>query len=378
MSEERKALERLICRSVLTVLAAAALWVLVPVVWDKLSPFIICIPLAAMMQPLIAFLQRKLKMKRTAAVLVPLLLLCAVAAALLYWFISFGIGQAMGVLNNSAAIIGEGVTVLRTAMEKLLGAMDHLPGEVVTWLRNALDTGIAWIYNQCTLLAGRMVSLTVNMATGVPYALVYANFLVVGLYFVAKDYANIRSYLPGGHRRDPNSSATQLTNSAITGLLGYLRVQTTYGLLSLLVSWLYLQLFGYRYSALIAITAATLEFLPLFGNGTLYFPFCIIAFIIGDTATGTQILILELILMTIRRITEPKLLSDRIGISPLLSLVGMFVGMRMGGILGMVGGPVVMVVLVGALKGPYFNHVKRDVYLIITYLKKRWAPGKAT
>lgn len=375
MTEERKAVERLACRMIVTVAAVVALWVFVPFLWDKLSPFVIAVPMAALMQPVITFLERRMKIKRGAAVLLPVVAVCLAACLMIYWFVSFGIGELMAVLNNSGAIIGDGVNVLRTVIEKLVSALDHLPAEAAAWLRSALNDAVTWLYEQCTLLAGRMVTLTVNMATGIPYALVYANFLIIGLYFIAKDYDNIRSYLPGGRRRDPNSSASQLTHSAISGLLGYLRVQTTYALLSLLVSWVYLELFGFRYTALIAMIAATLEFMPLFGNGTLYIPWAIIAFIIGDTAAGTQVLILDLALLMIRRITEPKLLSDRIGISPLLSLVGMFAGMRFGGILGMVGGPVIMVVLVGALRGPYFNHVKRDVRLIVTYLKKRWEPA---
>lgn len=376
MSEERKAAERLVCRAIVTIMALAALWILVPILWDKLSPFVIALPIAALMQPLITFLQRKLKMKRGAAVLLPVVLLSIVACLLIYWFVSFGIGEMVSALNNSGAIISEGVTILRTAVEKLISALEYLPEEAAAWLRSALNDAVTWLYEQGTALAGRMVTMTVNMAAGIPYALVYANFLIIGLYFIAKDYVNIRSYLPGGRRRDPNSSATQLTNSAISGLLGYLRVQTTYGLLALLVSWVYLGLFGFRYTALISMVVAVLEFMPLFGTGTLYIPWAIIAYIVGETAIGTQILILYMALLIIRRITEPKLLSDRIGISPLLSLVGMFAGMRFGGILGMVGGPVVMVVLVGALHGSYFDHVKRDVKLIVTYLKKRWEPAE--
>ena len=71
MSEERKAAERLVLRLLGVVLAFAVLrWVL-PEVWDKLSPFIIAIPIAAALQPVIRFLQKKIKMKRSPASLIP-------------------------------------------------------------------------------------------------------------------------------------------------------------------------------------------------------------------------------------------------------------------------------------------------------------------
>ena len=75
MSEERKAAERTGLRLAgLLLLTAAVIWVL-PEVWDKLSPFIISIPLAAAIQPVIRFMQKKLKMKRSPASLIPVILL---------------------------------------------------------------------------------------------------------------------------------------------------------------------------------------------------------------------------------------------------------------------------------------------------------------
>ena len=65
MSEERKATERLICRVLVVIVSIGLAVVLVPILWDKLSPFIVAIPIAAMLQPVIRFLQNKLKMKQS-------------------------------------------------------------------------------------------------------------------------------------------------------------------------------------------------------------------------------------------------------------------------------------------------------------------------
>ena len=56
----------------------------------------------------------------------------------------------------------------------------------------------------------------------------------------AKEYEEIRSYLPGGKRRKQDSRTTQLTNSTVKSLFGYLRVQGTFALIVGIVSWIYL------------------------------------------------------------------------------------------------------------------------------------------
>lgn len=378
MSEERKAVERLICRIVVSVAVVMAAWLLIPLCWNYLSPFIIAIPVAALISPLTHVLERRFRFRRAPAVLVPVLMLCTIMVGLVYWFASFGVNQLMGFVNNSTSIINDIVATLRGGFDQVLGAMDAdtLAPEVLTWLRSSINSVLSWVTQQLSGLAGSVVSITVNMAAGIPYAFIYANFLVMGFYFVTKDYDNIRSFLPGGRKHDPNSSATKLTNSAIVGLVGYLRMQTTYGLLSLITGSIYFQCFGFKYAFLIALVAATFEFLPLFGNGTLYIPWSIIAFILGDTRTGTLVIVLYLLFITMRRITEPKLLANSIGVSPFASLVGMFVGLKAGGLLGLIGGPVVMSVMAGVWQGHYLDPTIRDVRLIIAYLKQRWTPSE--
>ena len=89
LSKERIAAERLLCRALsFAVILAAALW-LVPQVWDKLSPFIIAVPIAAMLQPVIRFCHRRLKLKRGITSLILVLLMLGLLYGVLSWFIGF-------------------------------------------------------------------------------------------------------------------------------------------------------------------------------------------------------------------------------------------------------------------------------------------------
>lgn len=58
MTEERKAAERLAVKGLGAVVLIALCFWLIPLLWDKLSVFIIAIPLAAMMQPVIRFAEK--------------------------------------------------------------------------------------------------------------------------------------------------------------------------------------------------------------------------------------------------------------------------------------------------------------------------------
>ena len=372
MSEERKAAERLALRLLGVVLTFVILrWVL-PEVWDKLSPFIIAIPIAAALQPVIRFLQKKIKMKRSPAALIPVLLLLFIFLGLLTWLFTFGIGQVTRIVNHSGDMITETVNSVRQALKNLLASIGATSGPgVEQWLRNAISQAMERLSEFGTDVAERMVNFSISLAASMPYVIIYISFLTIGLYFISKDYDNIRSYLPGGKRRKQDSTTTQLTNSTLKSLFGYLRVQGTFGVMVWIISWIYLTAFGFPYAGIIALCCGVFELIPMIGSGVPYIVMSIVQFLLGNTRFGILLLVLTLVLQLLRRVLEPKLMADRIGITPLQSLIGMFVGLRYGGIIGLIGGPVLMSVVVGAFKGGLFSLAARDCHIISAWFKNR-------
>ena len=101
MSEERKAAERLTVKGIgAIVLIGFFVWA-IPQIWDKLSPFIVAIPLAAMLQPVIRFAEEKMKLKRGITTLICVLLLLGILIGLSYWMISIVAEQAPQVVGQS-------------------------------------------------------------------------------------------------------------------------------------------------------------------------------------------------------------------------------------------------------------------------------------
>ena len=347
MSEERKAAERMIFRVVGTAVALAACVWLLPIVWDKLSPFIIAIPLAALLQPLIEFLQKKLKMKRGLATVILVLLGLGVAFGVLTWILNIVTEQLTLVMEHSGDIVNELITSMRKAVNTLTSSALNISPDAEKWIRSAMNEAATKITGLGADAAKAAVTYSMALVGSIPYGLIYISFLAMGLYFIAIKYDDIRSYLPGGSRMRQDSNTTRLTKAGIHSLTGYLRVQVTFSLITLVVSLIYLKCFGVQYAGLLSLLA-------------------------GNTVVGIQLLALTGGLQVLRRVLEPKLMSDSIGISPLLSLIGMFVGMRFGGVLGLIGGPVLMAVLIGAIRNGFFKLMIRDIHTIEAYFHRRW------
>ncbi|MEG0270397.1 MAG: AI-2E family transporter, partial [Clostridia bacterium] len=188
-------------------------------------------------------------------------------------------------------------------------------------------------------------------------------------------YEKIQHFFSKKRDNVGEDSIRLLRQSAGKGTIGYVRVQLLFSLLTLLVSWVFFQAVGFEYAFLIGFVAALLELIPQFGCGTLYIPWSVVCFIVGSTRNGWLVLGLYLVYSLLRRVTEPALLGSNLGVSPLCSLIGMFVGMRVAGVVGLILGPIAMVVLISAVRSHLFDGFIKDEQRIVDYMTRRWKRG---
>lgn len=371
MTPQRRAVERLSVYLGLMILCVVLAILLIPVLWRYMSPFIISVPLAAMINPITRFLEKRLHFKHTPAVMIPVIALLLLVLAAIVWFISYGMAQLQVFISNDR-LIPDALNSLRDSISKITSRLGPVfqPDED---LNARTDAVIDFLVKQVTPVAKDLATQILEQVKSTPFALIYINFLAMGLYQVAKQYDSIISFLPHKRKSLGNSSAATVSSSAITGAVGYLKVQFFYAVISLFAGLIFWNAMGNPYAILISLIAATLEFIPIVGNGTIYIPWALVALVLGDTHIAWQPAALYAVLFLIRRLSEPKVMSHNIGVSPLLSLIGMFVGMMAGGIFGLIMGPVLTAVFVSIWRAGYWKPMYEDARTIALYLRERWS-----
>lgn len=74
-------------------------------------------------------------------------------------------------------------------------------------------------------------------------------------------------------------------------------------------------------------------------------PWAIIAAVDGDLKLGIALFILYVIILVVHQLLEPKIVSGNIGIHPIFTLLAMYTGFRISGVLGLFIGPIVLIIL---------------------------------
>ena len=90
-------------------------------------------------------------------------------------------------------------------------------------------------------------------------------------------------------------------------------------------------------------------------------PWAILCAINGDLNLGIAIIILLVIMSVIRQLLEPKLVSKNIGIHPIFTLIAMYTGFKVIGVMGLFIGPIVLIIF----KNIFANLIDKGVFKTI-------------
>jgi predicted PurR-regulated permease PerM len=105
-----------------------------------------------------------------------------------------------------------------------------------------------------------------------------------------------------------------------------------------------------KYALLIGIGIGIFDAFPVLGSGLILVPWSIISLLNKDLFNAAVLMTLYLGCQILRQCLEPKLLGNRIGIKPVYTLMAMYVGVRLFGIVGFLLGPLGLVIITTVVK----------------------------
>ena len=104
-------------------------------------------------------------------------------------------------------------------------------------------------------------------------------------------------------------------------------------------------LFNSNYIAVIAVVTAIVDVIPVLGTGTIVLPWAAYSFITGNIGMGIGLLVLYATVTVIRQIVEPKLVAGQLGLPPFVTLIAMYLGLKIIGVLGVFILPIIAIML---------------------------------
>jgi len=138
-------------------------------------------------------------------------------------------------------------------------------------------------------------------------------------------------------------------------LFGYLRAQLILISITAVIVVIGLLLLGVKSAFAIGLMIGFVDLLPYLGVGIVMIPWALYSYMTDNLALGIGLTILYAVILVTRQVLEPKVLASSIGLDPLAMLVGMFAGLQLFGMLGLIIGPVILVILVAFNRAGVFH-----------------------
>ncbi len=331
-------------------MALVALFLFGKYIVSALLPFLIALAIALVLRPAIDFLSKKAKLPKK---------LCAVLLLILIFFL-LGLALTLGVnrliaelyrlvdrLSGKSEQIGEMLSALFLRVGNISSRIPILKDIVALEGLETLGTKIDEALRD---LAGKTVSsittkipgLISNFATALPSFFLFFVVTVIATVYLVLDFDTVINLLPIAIRcRLP--SAKQFLGK-------YLRAYLLILFLTFCELFVGFTVLRVDYAFLLAFLIAIVDILPIFGVGTVLLPWSILLFFGKNFALGFGLLILWCAVTVVRQIIEPRIVGGTFGIHPILTLLGMYVGFRLFGIVGMLLSPAALLLLRSALK----------------------------
>lgn len=240
-----------------------------------------------------------------------------------------------GTLSNSLEAI---FTQIR---EYLAGQSTELTDSIAGSLGNSFN--VSWI---TTPLSG-----VISTAKQIPSILIAIIVCLVASCFMASDYDEITGFIkrqfPKEKRKDLSRAKALLKSSLSKMAKAYALIMTvTFTEMFLGLTALHmLGIYSSSFTVIIAIVTAIVDIIPVLGTGTILIPWAAYSLIVGNYALAIGLAVIYAVITVIRQIVEPKLVAGQLGLSPVVTVTALYLGLKIFGVFGMIIAPILVTML---------------------------------
>ncbi|WP_199615678.1 sporulation integral membrane protein YtvI [Paenibacillus alkalitolerans] len=308
------------------------------------APFLLALLFAIFLEPLNGLMVRYLKLNRFVAATISCTLFVAVLLGLLYLLLLKIFSELVTLLRNLN--FAELNRLVADTLDRLDAVLANLPPDVAYNIKNYIMNGIQSLSGLTRQISG----LTVGALTALPSLLIVSLVFFVALYLFSYSLNTIKNSFLTFFEEKSRGKVEKVLLDLRGAVFGFIRAQAILSALTFLITFTGLLILDVRFVLAISFLIIVVDILPVLGTGSVLVPWATYSYITGDTHLAFGLLILFLLITVFRRIVEPKILGEQIGIGALPSLISLYVGFELVGAIGLILGPIVVIIYQAMVK----------------------------
>ncbi len=337
-------------KKIFTVLfTLAAAWLAVRYLLPVSMPFLLGGLLALAAEPGVRFLSGRLRLSRSVAAGIGV----GTVFAVLVTLATLLLGLLLRQLRALAGILPQMELTARAGLESLENWLMALARRASPGVQAVLQRNVIQVFSSGAELLDRFtgyaLELAGNLIGRLPDSALGVGTAVLSAFLISAELPRIRSWLhnhvPRGKFETVIAFFKKLRSTAGQWLIAQLKLMgITYLLLT--VGFFLLRV---EYAPVWALAVAAVDAFPILGTGTILVPWSLVCLLQHNSGKALGLLGLYALTALTRSTLEPKLVGRQLGLDPLLTLIALYTGFRLWGILGMFLMPMLAITVISML-----------------------------
>lgn len=328
-------------------------------------PFVIGWCIATIASPVVLWLEKRVKIVKKLGSAIMIIGVLAAVCFLLYFIFSR--------IGREIAYFIQDMPEMYEDLENGLGKIGDSLNGVFGMLPAAVQEGWHTMVNNLDETVGELMgkiseptfAAAGNLAKRIPSILVSMIVTFVSAYFFIAEREEVIHW---SKKVAPDALVTRMSmvvDNLKYAVGGYFKAQLKIMVVVYVILLIGFIILDVHFSFLLALLIAILDFLPFFGTGTALIPWAIYKFLMGDYKMVAGLLVLYGVSQLVRQLIQPKLVGDSMGMKPLVTLVLLYVGYKVGSVFGMIFAVPIGMIVMNLHKAGAFDYILDDVKILV-------------
>ncbi|MFC0524009.1 sporulation integral membrane protein YtvI [Pontibacillus salicampi] len=321
----------------LTIIALVAAYFIIPVS----LPLILAFITALFLNPAVRLFQYRFKGKRKLAVTIVYLAFLILVSIAGTFVVTRMVTQIASFIDNAPVYITQIENFFIEWENGTNRFKEQLHPQIVEQIESSISSSIDQIKTSINE-KGNLADIA-GFISAIPNYLVSFIVYLIALFLFMLEMPRLKAKAYE-HLTTKTAEKVRFMNSRLSYVIfGFLKAQFLVSIVIFIVTLIGLLFISPNVAIIMSLIIWIVDFIPIIGSIAILGPWAIYALLVGDIYMGTKLAILAVVLLAIRRTVEPKVMGRHIGLSPLATLIAMYLGLKLIGVLGFFVGPLIVI-----------------------------------
>lgn len=304
-------------------------------------PLVLALVTALFLNPTVRWIQFRFRLNRKMSVTIVFLIFLVFLGLLGAFTVTRAVAQIVQLADNAPEYINQMNNVLLNWESNMNTFTQNMPKEFVDKVTDEITNTVDRTTG--TLSEKLQLSNIAAFAAKIPEYLVSLLVYLIALFLFMLELPRLKDKMHE-HFTEATSEKVKFMNARLGYVVfGFLKAQFLVSIIIFFVTLVGLLWIAPEVALVMSLIIWIIDFIPIIGSIVILGPWSIYMLIAGDVAMGTKLGLLAIVLLAIRRTVEPKVMGRHIGLSPLATLIAMYLGLQLIGLAGFILGPLLVI-----------------------------------